>query len=85
MNTFRASNYIGSKWLKKKVSNRGEVETVESCGYLSNCVEGRINIKKYNNKISKCKQKFSLLFNKSLYRYYYVKSIFNIFLNLVLM
>lgn len=85
MNTFRASNYIGSKWLKKKVSYRGEVETVESCGYLSNCAEGRIKIKKYNNKISKGKQKLSLLPNKSLHRYYYVKSIFNIFLNIILM
>lgn len=79
MNTFRASNYIGSKWLKKKVSYCGEVETVESCGYLSNCAEGWIKIKKYNNKISKCKQKLSLLPNKSLHRYYYIKSIFNIF------
>jgi hypothetical protein len=41
---------------KEKVSYHGEEEAVESCGYLSNCAEGRIKIKKYNNKTSKCEQ-----------------------------
>jgi len=80
MNTFRASNYIASKLLKKKVSFRGEKAAVESCGYLSNCTEGRKKIKKYNNKNKEMRTKLMSGVWYPLNRRYYVKTVFNDFL-----